>query len=186
MPRVLPSLFLPDGFLYEDNFISTGEEAELVRQIQDLPLKQFEFRSFFGNRRTISFGWRYDFTSAELRAADEIPDFLLPVRERAARFADLDPDAFVHALVIEYAPGTQIGWHRDKAVFEDVVGISLLSECPFRLRRRTTDGKWERFTQTLEPRSIYLLRDVVRDQWEHSIPPAERLRYSITFRSLRK
>jgi alkylated DNA repair dioxygenase AlkB len=186
MPRVTPSLFLPEGFRYEEDFISKDDEQHLVRHIETLPLKRFEFRQYLGNRRTISFGWRYDFTSAKLNAADDIPEFLLPIRERAAAFAGLEPRDFVHALIIEYAPGTQIGWHRDKPVFEDVVGISLLSQCPFRLRRKSAEGKWERFTQTLEPRSVYLLRDVVRDHWEHSIPPAEELRYSITFRSLRK
>jgi alkylated DNA repair dioxygenase AlkB len=186
MPSVSPKLFPPEGFRYQDGFISTDEEIVLIRHIKSLPLKQFEFREYLGNRRTISFGWRYDFTSARLNVAGEIPDFLLPLRERAAGFAGIRPEDFVHALVIEYAAGTQIGWHRDKPVFEDVVGISLLSQCPLRLRRKTAESKWERFTQTLEPRSAYLLRDVVRNHWEHSIPPAERRRYSITFRSLRK
>ena len=186
MARSAASLFPPEGFVYREDFISLTEQAALVNEIEKLPLKQFEFRQFLGNRRTISFGWKYNFTSANLNRADTLPQFLVPVREKAAAFAGLAPGDFVHALVIEYAPGTQIGWHRDKSVFEDVVGISLLSECPFRLRRKSADGKWERFTQVLSPRSIYLLRDVVRNHWEHSIPPAEQLRYSITFRSLRK
>jgi alkylated DNA repair dioxygenase AlkB len=185
MVRSLANLFPPEGFVYSEEFISHAEQNALVLEIEKLPLKQFEFRQYLGNRRTISFGWKYDFTSAKLKQVDEIPDFLLPLREKAAAFAGLKPEDFIHALAIEYAPGTQIGWHRDKPVFEDVVGVSLLSECPFRLRRKTVDGKWERFTQMLAPRSAYLLRDVVRNHWEHSIPPADQLRYSVTFRSLR-
>jgi len=34
-------------------------------------------------------------------------------------------------------------------------------------------------------RSAYLLRGPVRRDWEHSIPPLDQLRYSVTFRSVR-
>jgi alkylated DNA repair dioxygenase AlkB len=35
------------------------------------------------------------------------------------------------------------------------------------------------------PRSAYLLRGPARFDWEHSIPPLDRLRYSVTFRTFR-
>jgi len=174
----------PIGFLYEEELITPHEETELIAEIKKLPLKEFEFHGYLGKRRVKSFGWHYDFADASLNLAAAIPEFLLPVRERAAAFAGLTANDFPHILVTEYSPGTPIGWHRDKAVFEDVVGISLLSSCLFRLRRKT-EGGWERSTINLEPRSAYLLRGPVRADWEHSIPPVESLRYSITFRSLR-
>lgn len=175
----------PIGFLYEEELITPHEETELIAEIKKLPLKEFEFHGYLGKRRVKSFGWHYDFADASLNLAAAIPEFLLPVRERAAAFAGLTANDFPHILVTEYSPGTPIGWHRDKAVFEDVVGISLLSSCLFRLRRKT-EGGWERSTINLEPRSAYLLRGPVRADWEHSIPPVESLRYSITFRSLRR
>jgi alkylated DNA repair dioxygenase AlkB len=107
----------------------------------------------------------------------------LAVRERAAHFAGLEPSALEHALLIEYAPGAGIGWHKDRPAFDDVIGISLLSPCRFRLRRKCGD-RWERRSFTAEPRSAYLLRGPSRADWEHSIPPLEMLRYSITFRSM--
>ena len=174
----------PEGFRYEKDVVTVAEQAQLVDHIEELPLKEFEFHGYLGKRRTISFGWHYSFANESLNRSETIPDFLLPIRERAAALAGLEPADLPHVLVTEYSPGTPIGWHRDKAVFEEVVGISLLSSCPFRLRRRTADG-WERFTLTLEPRSAYLLRGPVRTQWEHSIPPVESLRYSITFRSIK-
>jgi alkylated DNA repair dioxygenase AlkB len=114
-----------------------------------------------------------------------MPPFLLPLRRRAAALAGLGPAAFQHALVTEYAPGAGIGWHRDKAVFDEVVGVSLGSACDFRLRRRKHGNTWERATVVAEPRSAYLLRGPARTEWEHSIPAVDRLRYSITFRNFR-
>ena len=109
----------------------------------------------------------------------------MPFRKKAAAFAGLSPDDLPHVLFTEYTPGTPIGWHRDRPVFDEVIGVSLQSACPFRLRRRTADG-WERYTQIVEPRSAYLISGVARRLWEHSIPPVDELRYSVTFRSLRK
>jgi alkylated DNA repair dioxygenase AlkB len=113
-----------------------------------------------------------------------MPQFLLPLRERAAAFAGLTPDHLAHALITVYRPGTSIGWHRDRPHYGDVIGISLLSPCTFRMRKKRAEG-WERASLRLEPRSVYLMRGPSRDDWEHSIPAVEELRYSITFRSLR-
>ena len=173
----------PEGFLYEEELVSPNDEVELVRHIEKLPLKEFQFHGYTGKRRTVSFGWHYEFAGEKLNQVGPIPDFLLPLRNAAASFAGLRLEDFQHVLVTEYAPGAPIGWHRDKAVFDDVVGISLLSPCTFRFRRKTAHG-WERFNLTLEPRSVYLLRGPARTEWEHSIPTVNELRYSITFRSL--
>jgi alkylated DNA repair dioxygenase AlkB len=85
-------------------------------------------------------------------------------------------------LITEYKPGAAIGWHKDRSVFGDVVGISPLSPCTFR-RRRKTGRRWERRNLTAEPRSAYLLRGPSRTEWEHGIPAVDILRYSITFRN---
>jgi alkylated DNA repair dioxygenase AlkB len=182
-----PDLFavptgLPEGFRYTPNILSQRDENLLVKELQSLPFKEFEFRGFVGKRRVVSFGWRYDFGGRQLQKADDMPPFLLPLRHRAASFAGLDPDAFQHALVTEYSAGAGIGWHRDKAVFDEVVGLSLVSPCRFRFRRKQGD-RWERVALTAEPRSAYLLAGPSRTEWEHSIPPMDRLRYSITFRN---
>ena len=174
---------LPDGMRYASDVISPDEERALVADLAHLPFRPFEFHGFLGKRRTVSFGWSYDFDGGSLQQSRGIPDFLLPVRARAAAFAGLDPDALEHALVIEYSPGAGIGWHRDRPAFGDVIGISLLSPCTFRLRRRHGSG-WERRALAAQPRSAYLLRGPSRTEWEHSIPPLETLRYSITFRGL--
>ncbi|HEX8241704.1 MAG TPA: alpha-ketoglutarate-dependent dioxygenase AlkB [Allosphingosinicella sp.] len=173
----------PAGLVYVPGFVDVREEAALAGHIAGLPFKPFEFHGFTGNRRTVSFGLHYAFDGSGLREAEPVPGWLGPLRARAAALAGREPDAFVHALVIEYAPGAGIGWHRDRPVFGDVVGISLLAPAPLRFRRRA-GAKWERFTLTAEPRSAYLLRGEARHEWEHSIPQLETLRYSVTLRTL--
>jgi alkylated DNA repair dioxygenase AlkB len=174
---------LPEGFMYGAGIVTSAEERDLVARIRALPLKEFEFHGFTARRRTISFGRHYDFGRETLGDADPIPEWLLPLRAAAAGFAGLATEQLPHVLILEYSPGATIGWHRDKAVFGDVIGISLLAACRFRLRRKV-DARWERASLVLEPRSVYLLRGPSRTEWEHSIPAVDALRYSITFRSL--
>lgn len=177
---------LPQGFHYQPDLITPDEERELVGQIETLPFKEFEFHGFTGKRRVVSFGWRYDFDDRELLKADDFPPFLSSLRDKAAAFAGrwtrMETGALLHVLVTEYREGAAIGWHRDKAVFAEVVGVSLLSPARFRLRRQR-GTKWERAEVRLAPRSVYLMSGPARTEWEHSIPGVEALRYSITFRS---
>ena len=175
---------LPAGFVYQRDVITAAEEAELLARIRELPFRDFEFHGYTGKRRVVSFGWQYDFSARHLLKVDDMPAFLRELRVPAARFAALEPEALQHVLVTEYAAGAGIGWHRDKNVFNEIVGVSLLAPCVFRLRRSVGDA-WERVNVTAEPRSAYLLSGAARSEWEHSIPPVDALRYSVTFRNLR-
>jgi alkylated DNA repair dioxygenase AlkB len=174
----------PGEFRYQPEILSAQEEQELVERFGGLPLKQFEFRGILARRRVISYGWQYSFAERRLSPVDPIPDFLQEARERAASFSGLPVENLVMTQVIEYSPGSAIGWHRDRAVFGDIIGISLLSACNFRFRRKSGSG-WDRYSFQAEPRSIYLLRGPAREEWEHSIPAVQELRYSLVFRSLR-
>jgi alkylated DNA repair dioxygenase AlkB len=175
----------PQGFVYRPDVISLADERTLLNDVQTLPFRDFEFHGYVGKRRVVSYGWHYDFTARLLRRTNDMPPFLLALRDVAADVAGLVPAALQHVLVTEYGPGSSIGWHRDKGVFGEVIGISLLAPCVFRLRRRS-GATWERYSVTAAPKSAYVLRGASRTEWEHSIPAVEALRYSITYRNLRE
>jgi alkylated DNA repair dioxygenase AlkB len=173
----------PAGFRYQEKVITAVEEATLVAALQKLDLKPFEFQGHLANRRVISFGLRYDYGRRRVEAASEFPSFVNELRVKAAEFAGRGVNEFRQAGVNEYGPGAGIGWHKDKAQFGIIVGVSLLAPATMRFRR-TQDQGWARVSKTIAPRSMYLLSGEARMEWEHSIPPLDELRYSITFRTL--
>lgn len=184
-----PTLFdappvLPPGMVYRPQFICADEETRLLAWLATLPFEPFQFRGFEARRQVVSFGWRYDSTRTQLEKTADIPAELTDLRTRAEAFAGLAPGALAQVLVNEYRPGAPIGWHRDRPIFDKVVGVSLGAACALRLRRRGREG-FERVTLALAPRSAYLLAGPARSEWEHSIPPVEAHRYSITFRNFR-
>ena len=155
-----------------------------MARFSDLPFEPFDFQGFKGNRETVAFGSCYDFTRSRVKEAAPLPQWLLDLKGRAATFAGLEDDDLRQALITRYTPGAGIGWHRDRPEYGKVIGISFASPCVLRLRRRDGD-RWLRGVADLAPRSAYLLDGPVRDHWQHSITPAEHLRYSVTFRTLR-
>ena len=181
---VSPSL--PTGMRYIEAIISEKEELTLASFIAALPLQPFEFTGGYkGNRRVLSFGSRYDYTAHSVAEAPAIPAELLSLREKVASFARLPSSALRQALVTEYAPGAGIGWHRDRPHYGEIIGVSLLVPCTFRLRLKT-GNTGQRRSLIAAPRSAYIMSGEARTSWEHSIPPLKQLRYSVTFRSLKE
>jgi alkylated DNA repair dioxygenase AlkB len=174
---------MPEGFRYQEDIVTEAEEAALVASLATLELKPFEFHGHVGNRRVTSFGLRYDYARRTVEAADGFPPFLAELRTKVAAFAVRQVHEFRQGGVNEYPPGAGIGWHKDKPQFGVVVGVSLLAPATMRLRL-PTGNSWVRRSQQLQPRSIYILDGEARTRWEHSVPPVDSLRYSITFRTL--
>lgn len=173
---------LPEGFCYSEEVLNAQEERRLLDRFALLPFKPFEFHQYLGNRRIVSFGFRYDYSERALRPSAPLPGCLKGLRETAAHFSGVEAAELRQVLVTEYAPNAGIGWHRDKPIFRDVIAFSFLAPCVLRFRRRS-DADWERRKQILSPRSAYLLSGSARREWEHSIPPVRELRYSVTFRN---
>ena len=177
---------LPSGLVYMPEFLAVDEEREVLEAIGALELREAAYKQFTARRRVASFGAGYDFDANELTPAPVMAPFLLPLRDRAARWAGMPAEALGYALVSEYRPGTQLGWHRDVPQFEMVVGISLASACRMRFRRYPPQPRGEMLVLDLEPRSAYVLKEEARWGWQHSIAPTPLLRYSITFRTRRE
>jgi alkylated DNA repair dioxygenase AlkB len=174
---------LPEGFRYHANLLTADQEGKLERELAALPFEPFDFHGYKANRQVVGFGFRYDYGSRKVIDAPPLPSFLDPLRRRIAEAFGRNAEAFQQVLINEYRPGAGIGWHRDKPQFDEVVGASLLAPCTFRFRRKNKGG-WDRVSLVVEPRSAYLLSGPSRTVWEHSIPPLDRHRYSITFRTL--
>ena len=176
----------PAGFLYHPEFISTDEEAALLREIEAMEFAEVRMRGVTARRRVRQFGWDYSFESWKLTEGPPMPQFLAPLRARAATLAGVADDALSETLITEYREGATIGWHRDAPMFGIVVGVSLLSPCVFKLRRGDAPPGQKPLGVELAPRSAYVLDGEVRRDWQHSIPAVKARRYSITFRTVRK
>ncbi|MGH9458223.1 MAG: alpha-ketoglutarate-dependent dioxygenase AlkB [Thermoanaerobaculia bacterium] len=181
MPRGEP----PAGFHYDPGFLSENEERDLLAAIESIEFREVVMRGAVAKRTTAHFGWTYDYARWRVEETEPIPEAFLGVRERAAAVGGIVPDDFAELLVSRYPSGAGIGWHRDAPMFGPIVaGISLLSACTLRFRRRTA-GRFDRWGADVEPRSLYLLTGAARSAWQHSIGSTPSLRYSLTFRTLR-
>ena len=172
---------------YLEDFLDVDEEESLAQSIARLTLQHARYKAYTAQRRTAGFGVTFDFEGNRMVDAAPIPAFLLPLRARVARLAQVDEARFAHALVTEYSPGAALGWHRDVGAFGLVAGVSLASGCRMRMRPYPPpEGRsGPRVNLGLAPRSAYVLRNEARWAWEHAIAPTPGLRYSITFRTLR-
>jgi DNA oxidative demethylase len=176
---------LPHGLLYRPEFVTAEQERVLVAHIEQLKWGAVQMHGVTAKRRVVHLGWLYGYESWRITPGPPIPEFLLPLRRSCAELIEVEPEALAEALVTEYAPGAGIGWHRDAPMFGIVVAVSLAGACRLRFQR----GKGaERQTAELlvEARSVYVLDGEVRKEWQHSIPATKELRYSVTFRTLRR
>jgi DNA oxidative demethylase len=177
----------PKGFAYRPEVVSAEDERDLVAMLEALKFDEVRMRGQVAKRTVHHFGFHYDYESYELVPSEPFPPALQALRDRSASIVeDLKPDALDQALVSRYPPGAGIGWHRDAPAFgEPVIGVSLLGVCRMRLQRSAGEER-RLFELDLEPRSAYGLTGSSRWAWQHSIPATKELRYSITFRTLKK
>jgi alkylated DNA repair protein (DNA oxidative demethylase) len=171
------------GLSAAPNLVTKAEERSLIAAINATDLTPFRLQGWTGKRLTSSFGWHYDFDNGQVARTAPIPDWLLPIRERMAVFARLEPETLIQALLIRYDPGAGIGWHRDRPIYEHVLGLSLGAPAEMRFRRRRGERAFERMSLPLDPRAAYHIAGEARHEWEHSIVEIDRARWSITFRS---
>lgn len=175
----------PQGLVYRPELLAPEEEAELVQELETLRFDPIVLHGREARRTGRHFGLDYDYGARTPMPGEPVPDWVLPLRARAAELAGHEPEELVEILVQRYPPGSTIGWHRDAPAFGTVVGVSLGGMSRLRFQRGKGEERrvWE---VLLEPRSGYVLSGEARASWQHSIPPMKELRYSITFRTLRR
>ena len=175
-----------DGLTYIEEFLTEDEERDVLAAIEALDYRAVTMHGQTARRTVRMFGLDYDYSSREVVPADPLPSELHWLRERAAGLIDRDAEDLVQILVSRYPPGAGIGWHRDAPMFgSKIVGVSLRAAARMRFQR-TVKGEREVEAIDLAPRSAYVLADTARWAWQHTVPPTKELRYSITFRTLRR
>jgi alkylated DNA repair dioxygenase AlkB len=178
---------LPEGFIYFPDFINPTEEADLCREITKIELNTFSFQGYEAKRKVASFGYDYHFESQSLTKGKEIPAIFSPLIKKVAIHLSIDPNDFTELLITEYPIGSVINWHRDAPPFDLIAGISLQSDCTFRLRPydKNKQGRSSILSFPAKRRSLYVMQGHSRTDWQHSISAVKQVRYSITLRTLR-
>ena len=178
----------PSGFSYQPDFLTHNEETRYIEAIKKIELHKLIFQGFEAKRKTASFGQDYNFDKRTISKGKPFPGELNPLIEKVADHLSMNRAAFGELLVTEYPVGSVINWHRDAPAFDMIVGISLNADCIFRLRPYDK-AKRSRSSVISFPvlrRSIYIMKEESRTDWEHSIAPVKNLRYSITLRTLKQ
>jgi len=187
MESLFPDPLFPKGFTYFPDFITTEQEKYLLEKIKTLHLKPMIFQGFEAKRRVLSFGYDYSFDNRRLSKGKDIPPYFDPLIVSVAHKVNVARDQFSELLVTEYPPGAVINWHRDAPPFELIAGISLQSDCIFKLRPHDKEKQNRRsiLSVHVEPRSLYIIEGEARSEWQHSTAPVKETRYSITLRTLK-
>jgi len=177
----------PDGFNYYPDFLSVLEEENLYKEILKIELQNMNYHGFKANRKTASFGYDYNFENNKLSRGKDFPASFGFIVEKTAKYLSIEQNKFAELLVTEYPPGAVINWHRDVPQFDLIAGISLLTDCAFRLRPydKTKQTRSSIISFPVQRRSLYTMHDNARWNWQHSIAPVKQTRYSITLRTFK-
>jgi alkylated DNA repair dioxygenase AlkB len=188
---------LPNGLVYRPDFITPAEEEVIIAYIENLALQNAthtvhtaeEDLVISARRRHMGFGWGWDYRRKKLIPGEPLPRFLHGAQKKIAKWLQIEPGRVAEALINEYTPDTALGWHVDNEGFEKIIGVSLSGWCKMRFRplkgfKEKKDAGDVVSSVELEPRSAYIMQGPVRWQWQHSVAPVKKLRYSITFRTL--
>jgi len=176
----------PEGLVYREDFIDADQERRLLALFETLDFRTVTMRGQTARRTVRHFGLDYEYESGELVPAEPLPPEMTWLRERCAALMEREPEDLVQILVSRYPEGAGIGWHRDAPMFgSKIAGVSLRAPCRMRFQR-TVAGARSVAALELAPRSAYLLAGKARWSWQHSIPATKDLRYSVTFRTLKR
>ena len=187
MNTLFPEQFLPEGFTYYPDFLSLSEEQKLLDEVSGTELHPMIFQGFEAKRKVSSFGYDWSFEKRVLSKGREIPQAFHFLMEKVANGLKVPTSEIAELLITEYPVGSVINWHRDAPPFDIIAGVSLLSDCTFRLRPydKSKQKRGAVVSFPVQRRSLYIMSGLSRSDWEHSIAAVKQVRYSITLRTLR-
>jgi len=172
----------PRGFRLIPAALPTRTWERYETELAALPLHVISMRGRTLRRRLAAFGLGFGTNFQGVAPAPELPPLLTALRESATLVADLVPARFNQALVQLYPPGATIGWHRDSEIFgPTIIGVSFGGAARLRFRRLDAG---QSASILIPPRSVYVMSGPSRMEWEHSIPPSDGQRLSVTFRTV--
>jgi DNA oxidative demethylase len=89
----------PEGLVYRPDLLTVDEEAEVLDVLASLRFDPIVMHGQPAKRTARHFGLDYDYEARTPQPGEPLPDWILPVRERAAELAGHDPDELVEVLV---------------------------------------------------------------------------------------
>ncbi|WP_372369828.1 alpha-ketoglutarate-dependent dioxygenase AlkB [Candidatus Uabimicrobium sp. HlEnr_7] len=156
------------GLLYIANYLDSAQQQILVKIIDQ--------QSWITDlkRRTQHYGYRYFFKTGMIYPFSylgKFPEWLQNVASELYR-KKIVTEVAQQALINEYLPGQGIGTHVDTVPCfgEEVVSISLISECFMIFKHKETK---EKFAIVLEPGSLVCMKKEARYEWAHGIKKSE-------------
>ncbi len=151
------------------NYITEEQKSLILSTIRKKPTKHGKERNSI--RR---YGSALPYISGVKPTIPSCFDFIL-AKLREDNIIDSDS-----VTVNEYKPTQSIDWHIDSLSSGPVIVVlSLLSEATMELRKKETN---EYSSILLQPCSLLILDGDERYNWEHSISPVLKHRYSVVFR----
>src|SRR5882762_5886556 len=82
---------LPEGFVFQPDFISAEEERALLDEIARLRLEEAKYKQYTARRRIAYFGFGYDFSANRIGEAPPAPAFLAALRDKVAAWIGEPP-----------------------------------------------------------------------------------------------
>ena len=152
------------------NYITPEEETLLLSQFRKTPLSPTKERNSI-----IRYGSSLPYQG---RVKPEIPLYWNFLLERLRKHDIIDSDSIT---VNEYHPNQAISYHIDSpSSGPAIIVLSLLSHATMAMRPKHTKSDITNYV--LPPRSLLIMTEEHRYQWEHSILPVTSHRYSVVFR----
>jgi hypothetical protein len=98
----------PEGLILKTEFLTVDEEQVLLGELRQLEMERVYFHGVFARRTVAHFGHRYGYSGRGLTPTASVPDWLEPIRQRAASWIATEAGDLAEVLIpaIRSAPAS--------------------------------------------------------------------------------